>query len=131
MARANIAGFTLECVMVEKHYCGSCQCGAIAYEVEADLDQTFTCNCSRCQRLGMVLTFVPRESFKLTSSGPETEYLFNRQIIHHRFCQTCGVESYAFAAGPAEGEMVAVNVNCLAGVDPRALTSIALDGASN
>ena len=116
--------------MTRQHYQGSCQCGSIAYEVDADLDQTFTCNCSRCQRLGFVLTFVPRADFRLTSDGPVTEYLFNRKQIHHRFCPTCGVESYAIGTGPDGAEMVAVNVNCLAGVNPRALASQAVDGAS-
>ncbi|SIQ33929.1 Uncharacterized conserved protein [Paracoccus thiocyanatus] len=116
--------------MARQHYQGSCQCGTIAYEVEADLDQTVTCNCSRCKRLGLVLAFVPRQDFRLTSDGPVTEYLFNRKQIHHRFCPTCGVESYALGKGPDGAEMVAVNVNCLEGVDPRALASQAVDGAS-
>lgn len=116
--------------MTEKRYTGSCQCGAIAYEVTADLDQTVTCNCSRCQRMGFVLAFVPKADFNLTSDGPVTEYLFNRKQIHHRFCPICGVESYALGKGPDGAEIVAVNVNCLQGVDPRKLASKAMDGAS-
>lgn len=116
--------------MGKAHYQGSCQCGSIAYEVDADLDQTMICNCSRCQRLGLVLTMVPKSEFRLTRDGPVTEYLFNRKAIHHRFCPTCGVESYAIGKGPDGAEMVAVNVNCLDGVDPRALHSKAVDGAS-
>ncbi|SMO33839.1 GFA family protein [Paracoccus laeviglucosivorans] len=116
--------------MTKAHYTGSCQCGSIAYEVQADLDQTFTCNCSRCQRMGFVLTMVPRAEFHLTSDGPVTEYLFNRKAIQHRFCPTCGVESYALGKGKDGADMVAVNVNCLSGVNPRALSSQAVDGAS-
>jgi len=33
--------------MSARHYTGSCQCGAVTYAVEVDLDQTRTCNCSR------------------------------------------------------------------------------------
>ena len=116
--------------MARQLYTGTCQCGSIAYQVQADLDQTMTCNCSRCQRMGFVLTMVPKADFTLTSDGPVTEYLFHRKAIQHRFCPTCGVESYALGKGPDGAEMVAVNVNCLAGVDPRALDSKAMDGAS-
>ena len=63
--------------MAGKHYIGGCQCGAVAYEVDADLDKTVTCNCSRCQRLGAVLAFAPRADLPL-KSGEEnlTEYRF-------------------------------------------------------
>ena len=53
--------------MAMQHYHGGCQCGAVKYEVEADLDQTITCNCSRCQKLGSVLTFTSAEKFTLLS----------------------------------------------------------------
>ncbi|QFQ86401.1 GFA family protein [Paracoccus kondratievae] len=116
--------------MTRQHYTGGCQCGAISYKVDADLERTFTCNCSRCKRMGFVLTFVSREDFHLVNDGPVTEYLFNRQQIHHRFCPTCGVEAYAFGKGPDGSDVVAVNVNCLDGINPRALASQAVDGAS-
>lgn len=115
--------------MATQHYTGSCQCGALAFEVDADLDETFTCNCSRCRRMGWALTFVPEAAFTLTEDGPTTEYLFNKEAISHRFCPTCGVEPFAY--GERNGaKMVAVNVNCLDGVDARALDSKAVDGAS-
>lgn len=115
--------------MATRPYTGSCQCGAVAYRVEADLDQTVTCNCSRCRRLGLVLTFVPREALVIEKDGPTTEYRFNKHAIAHRFCPTCGVEPFAF--GEQDGQqMAAINVNCLEGVDPRALDSKPVDGAS-
>lgn len=115
--------------MTKQHYSGSCQCGNIAYEVEADLDQTITCNCSRCKRLGSVLSFAPATDFRLTADGPVTEYLFNRKAIKHLFCPTCGIESYALGTSPDGTEVVAINVNCLDGVNARALPSQAVDGA--
>ena len=115
--------------MSKQHYNGSCQCGAVAFAVDADLDQTIICNCSRCQRLGWVLTFVPKAQFSITKDGPTTEYLFNKEAISHRFCPTCGIETFAFGERGGQ-QMVAVNVNCLDGVDPRALQSQAVDGAS-
>jgi hypothetical protein len=117
--------------MTARTYHGSCQCGAVAYDVEADIAQPVTCNCSRCQRLGSVLAFAPREKFRLLSGEDNlTEYLFNRRAIRHLFCRTCGIESFAYGAMPDGTPMVAVNVNCLDGVDPRALPAKHLDGRS-
>ncbi len=117
--------------MPNQHYTGGCQCGAIRYEVEADLDHTFTCNCSRCQKIGAVLTFVPKAQFHLTNDGPVTEYLFHKMIVHHRFCPTCGIEAYAIGKGPDGMDMIAVNANCLDGVDPRKLQSHHMNGAES
>lgn len=117
--------------MTVSQYEGSCQCGAVRYEVEMDLDNTITCNCSRCQRMGFVLSFAPQESFQLKSGeGSLIEYRFNRKAIRHLFCATCGVESFAYGTMPDGSPTVAVNVNCLAGVEPRELDSQHVDGRS-
>jgi hypothetical protein len=117
--------------MPAKHYKGGCQCGAVTYEVDVDIDNTITCNCSRCQKLGFVLAFAPRSSFKL-KGGEEslTEYRFNKKQIQHLFCRVCGVESFAYGATPDGGAIAAINVNCLDGVEPRALKSKHVDGRS-
>ncbi len=113
------------------HYSGGCQCGAVSFEADADLDKTVTCNCSRCQRLGAVLTFTPKAAFTLKSGEDSlTEYRFNSMKLQHLFCKTCGIESFAYGDKPDGTSMVAVNVNCLDGVDPRALTSYHHDGAA-
>ena len=114
-----------------KEFKGSCQCGAVKYEVDADLSQSVTCNCSRCQRLGLVLSFTPRSSFELKSGEDSlTEYLFSKKQIQHLFCKVCGVESFAYGKMPDGSEIVAINVNCLEGVEPRKLDSHHYDGAS-
>lgn len=112
-------------------YQGSCQCGAVTYDVDVDLGSTITCNCSRCQAMGFVLAFTPGEKFQLKSGeGELTEYRFGKKTIQHLFCRTCGVESFARGAMPDGTPVVAINVNCLAGVDPRALKSHHVDGRS-
>lgn len=117
--------------MAVAHYEGGCQCGAVHYEVDADLENTLTCNCSRCQRMGFVLAFAPRESFELKSGEDNlTEYLFNKNVIRHLFCTTCGVESFAYGQMPDGSPTVAINVNCLDGVEPRTLNSRHVDGRS-
>lgn len=117
--------------MAEQTYRGSCQCQAVQFEAALDLDRTMTCNCSRCQRLGWVMAFTPRAKLNiLKGEGATTEYLFNKEVIRHQFCPVCGIETFAFAAAPDGTQMAAINVNCLDGVDPRALASKPVDGRS-
>jgi hypothetical protein len=115
--------------MTAATYHGSCQCGAVAFDVEVDISRPVTCNCSRCQRLGSVLAFTPRANFRLLSGEDNlTEYLFNRRAVRHLFCRTCGIESFAYGEMPDGAPVVAVNVNCLDGVDPRSLSATHYDG---
>jgi hypothetical protein len=117
--------------MSEQHYTGGCQCGKVRYEVMADLDRTISCNCSRCAKLGWIISFVPAQKFTLLSGqNAVTDYLFNKHAIHHLFCSTCGIESFARGTGPDGSEAVAVNARCLDGVDVGALKPTAVDGKS-
>jgi hypothetical protein len=112
-------------------YSGGCQCGKVRYEVEADLSTTFACNCSRCGRLGTILAFTPEENFTLLRGADAlTEYQFNKHVIHHLFCATCGVQSFSRGARPDGAKMVAVNARCLDGVDVDTLDPTKVDGRS-
>ena len=69
---------------MKQTHTGGCQCGQVRYEVALDLDApVIACNCSRCGRLGSLLSFAPAADFKL-SSGEDavTEYKFNKHAIH-------------------------------------------------
>ncbi|MET0606279.1 MAG: GFA family protein [Beijerinckiaceae bacterium] len=100
-------------------YEGGCQCGRVRYRVELTLDRAHACNCSRCQKVGSLLAFAPIDKFELVSGEDEmTEYLFNKHVIHHYFCATCGVQSFSRGRGPGGAEMAAINVRCLDGVEP-------------
>ena len=90
-------------------------------ETAADLERRFICNRSRGNRLGAVRTFVPPETFHQINGALLSEYPFR---------PTCGVKAHAQGIGPDRSRMAAVNVDCLEGVDPRSLDSIATDGAS-
>ena len=99
-------------------YNGGCQCGAVRFEVTVDATKGLACNCSRCGKLGSVLAFVPASQFALLSGeDAQTEYLFNKKTITHLFCKTCGIQSFAKAAGPDGALMVAVNLRCVDGVE--------------
>lgn len=112
-------------------YRGSCHCGAVAYEATAALDKVISCNCSRCARLGWLLSFVPASQFRLLSGADVlTEYRFNTKTIAHLFCRVCGIEPFARGKRPDGAEMVALNVRCLEGVDPDSLAVEKVDGRS-
>jgi hypothetical protein len=107
---------------------GGCHCGGVRYEVETDLGQVMSCNCSICQKRGALLTFVPAPQFTLISGEDDlTDYQFNKKIVHP-FCRRCGVGSFARRRGPDGSEMVAINVRCLDGVEIEALSLTPFDG---
>ena len=116
-----------------KTHTGSCHCGKVRYEVALDLSggPVMACNCSMCGRKGTLLTFVPSEHFKLlTGEDALTHYHFNKRVIDHSFCSTCGVTSFARGTNPRDGKpMVAINARCLEGVDTQALAVKHFDGA--
>jgi hypothetical protein len=116
---------------MKKTYTGGCQCGNVRYEAEADIGEVITCNCSRCRKLGSLLAAAAMADFKLLSGENEmTEYQFNNRRIHHPFCKTCGIQSYAYGTGPGGKEMVMLNVRCLDGVDAEQFAVRKFDGAS-
>ena len=117
--------------MATAHYHGSCQCGDVSFEVDADLDHTIICNCSRCKRLGSTLAFAPRERFTLLSGEDKlAEYLFNKHKIHHLFCSTCGIKPFAYGKGRDGEDVRAVNVRCLDDVDLGSIATMPYDGRS-
>lgn len=77
------------------------------------------------------LAAAPKQKFKLKSGeGALTEFKFNKHLIHHYFCATCGVQPYAAGKGRDGSDMVMVNVRCLDGVDPESFKVMKFDGAS-
>ncbi|RYZ42267.1 MAG: GFA family protein [Myxococcaceae bacterium] len=112
-----------------KTYAGGCHCGQVKYEAQTDLSQVVSCNCSICTKRGLLLTFVPPEQFKpLSGVDHQKLYQFNKKVIDHLFCPTCGVESYGTGKGPDGKQMFALNVRCLEGVDLSKLTPMPYNG---
>ncbi len=113
-------------------YMGGCHCGKVRFEVQADLTQTaITCNCSICSKRGHILSFVPAAEFRLTSGEKDlTDYQFNKKLIHHLFCSTCGVGSFGKGVGPDGSETIALNVRCLDNVDLATVKIHEYDGKS-
>jgi hypothetical protein len=111
-------------------YKGSCHCGNIAIEVEGELTGGLACNCSICSRKGSLLWFVPRDSLKVSTKNEAGtgSYTFNKHVIKHRFCKTCGIHPYGEGVDPKGNRMAAINVRCLDAVDLDALKIMQFDG---
>lgn len=110
-------------------YKGSCHCGGVAFEAEGDIDAVLACNCSMCRRKGSLLWFIPRDKLRLRGTEEDIgSYTFNRHLIKHRFCRTCGIHPYGEAAGSNGLPMAAINIRCLEGVDLAAIPVRNYDG---
>jgi hypothetical protein len=113
------------------NYTGSCHCGQIKFEVNGDLSGAMACNCSMCQRKGTLMWFVPRSDLRLLSSQEKmSTYTFNKHIIKHHFCPTCGIHPFGEALDPKGNAMAAVNIRCLEAIDVEAIPVQNYDGRS-
>ena len=74
---------------------------------------------------------MPRASLRLTTpEDAAATYLFNRHIIRHRFCPTCGIHPYGEGVDPKGNAMAAVNLRCIEGLDLEAIPVRHFDGRS-
>ena len=112
-------------------HAGGCHCQKVRYEVTIAADAGMGCNCSMCSKKGSLLSFVEPAAFTLKSGEDNlTDYQFNKHNIHHLFCKTCGVTSFARGTRRDGAAMVAVNVRCLDGFDLDAVAVKMVDGKS-
>jgi hypothetical protein len=110
---------------------GGCHCGKVRYEVKLALGTVYECNCSMCSKKAALMTFVPAEQFRLLSGDEElTDYQWNKEIIHHVFCRTCGIHSFARGTDSGGRPMCMINARCLDGGDPSSLKVVPIDGKS-
>lgn len=114
-----------------KQYSGGCHCGKVRYEVDLALESAISCNCSICSKRGSLLAFAPAGAFSLVAGeGELADYQFNHHRIHHLFCKTCGILSFARGTTPSGAEMVAINIRCLDNLDFSAIPVKPVDGRS-
>lgn len=108
---------------------GSCHCGKVAFEVDGDIDSALSCNCSICHRKGSLLWFVPRTSLKLlTPDENVSTYTFNKHVIKHFFCTTCGIHPFGEGADPQGNAIAAINLRCVDNIDLAAIPVKHYDG---
>jgi len=110
---------------------GSCHCGAVRFEVEADPSQGGSrCNCSVCTKLGAFGAIVKPDAFRLVT--PEAElgvYEWGAKISKRFFCKACG--THCFARGhlaEVGGDFVSFSYNVVDGLELSELPAVYWDG---
>ena len=112
-------------------YKASCHCGKVSLAFDGDIKEVLSCNCSICQRKGSLLWFAPRGEVTLLSpEDAASTYTFNKHIIKHRFCPTCGIHPYGEGVDPQGKAMAAINVRCVEGIDLSSIPVKHFDGKS-
>lgn len=99
-------------------YQGSCHCGNIKFKIEGEIESALSCNCSICQRKGTLLWFKPWQDLQLLNpDAPISSYSFNKHVIQHKFCPTCGVTPFAEGVDPKGNKVAAINIRCIENID--------------
>jgi hypothetical protein len=101
---------------VKQTYRGSCHCGRVRFEADADLDHVRVCDCSICRRRGALLHRVEPDRFRLQTPLDDLAlYTFHTHTARDYFCKTCGI--LPFRRPRTAPGVWSVNVRCLDGVD--------------
>ena len=118
---------------MRRTYHGSCHCGAVRFECEADLSEgTSKCNCSICAKGRYWKTLVKAADFRLLQGKDSlADYQFGSNTIHHQFCRTCGIKPFGrahldlqFQGEELRGEFYAINIACLDDASAKELAEI-------
>jgi hypothetical protein len=108
-------------------FTGGCHCGRVRFRVSAPLEGVTECNCSMCDKKGILHWIISKEAFELLSGRDElTTYTFNTGVAQHHFCRHCGIHS--FYVPRSDPDKIDVNARCLDGVDYRTLPIEAFEG---
>lgn len=110
---------------------GSCHCGAVRFEVQADLAQGASrCNCSVCTKLGARGAIVKPDAFALLSDEEALNaYEWGHKVSKRYFCKTCGI--YCYASGhlaEVGGDFVSFNYNTIDDLEIDDLPVVYWDG---
>jgi hypothetical protein len=110
-----------------KTHRGSCHCGRIAFELDAEIGGAVECNCSICIRRGALWLPVSDAQLRIVSGESELAlYQFGTMTAKHYFCPYCGI--HPFARPRIAPDRWVVNLRCVEGVDLSMLPTQLFDG---
>ena len=93
-------------------YTGSCHCGAVRFQIDAEIDRVIDCNCSICIKKGIVHVPVEDNQFELTMGKDALSlYQFKSGEAKHWFCKHCGI--HPFGRPRANPTRYTINARCL------------------
>ena len=97
-------------------WAGSCHCGAVRFQVEAEIIELTTCDCSLCVKKNAVMAKVHESALTVTSGEEHLPlYRWNTRVARHYFCSRCGI--YTFHRKRSAPDHYGVNVFCLEDFD--------------
>lgn len=93
---------------------GSCLCGRVRYEVNAELNAIVHCHCHTCRKThGAAFSSVasaPRTAFRWTAGEDQLRAFESSPGKHRRFCATCGSH---ILAERTDSDNVLLRLGCL------------------
>ncbi len=108
-------------------YRGACHCGAVQFQIDSEITDIYTCDCSLCAKKNALMTTVPEDKFTLLSGEDVLSlYQWNTKIARHYFCSVCGI--YPFHRKRSMPDHYGINVRCLEGFDASASPVRRADG---
>ncbi len=114
-----------------KTYSGSCHCGLVTFEVDADIDHIRSCDCSICSKRGALIYRVENDCLRITTPLEKMSvYQWHTKTAKDYFCPKCGILPFRRPSKLTESELKsgmtsfegwAINVRCLDGIDLSAI----------
>jgi hypothetical protein len=103
---------------------GSCHCGALRWQLDAEPGGATACNCTVCRRYGALWAY-DHEGEGIRVSGPSQAYIRGKSIEFH-FCSACGCVAWwrARQAGADGRRRIAVNLRL---TEPEAVARVPID----
>lgn len=106
---------------------GSCHCGAVRFQVSAEIVELTTCDCSLCVKKNAVMAKVHESDLAITQGEDALRlYEWNTKAAKHYFCDRCGI--YTFHRKRAAPDHFGINVFCLDGFDATGIPVRATEG---
>lgn len=112
-------------------YTGSCHCGFVTFEIDADIDHVRECDCSICTKRGALMHRISEADFRLqTPLVTLSLYEWGTHTAKDYFCPNCGILPFRRPSHPSDEELCngtpyfdgwAVNIRCLDRVDLSAI----------
>ena len=91
----------------------SCHCGAIKFEVDAELKEVTECNCSIYRRSGGLWGYFSPRQVRFTENRGTDFYIWGDRMLELHRCKVCGCVTHWLAVKP-DYDRMGVNARMMA-----------------